>query len=232
MVSKKDTTLARAIGKQIAFYREKKFPGHGGQGKCIAAFGLDPVKDRGKWSRWERGLAVPLDAEQRKLAKFFGISLAELRGEPAVGTMPFVADAVAPQEYSIPVYGLATCGASGWYSPNPLAIRAQLSVKYKNHDSLFAVIAIGSSMIPEGIKEGYLLFCDPLVSPNPGDAVYVLNTDGTATVKQFVSNDGEWLVLRGWSDPDQAGHQKIYTDKRALRTIAAVSCVVIVQRRA
>lgn len=55
------------------------FPGHGGQGKCLTAYGTNQAT----WSRWERGAATPSDVEQRKLAEFFGISVAELRNENA-----------------------------------------------------------------------------------------------------------------------------------------------------
>lgn len=73
----KDVTLSHEISKNIKKYREKLFPGRGGQQKCYSTYGAD----RDKWSRWERGAAVPTDPEQRRLAEFFGISLAELRGD-------------------------------------------------------------------------------------------------------------------------------------------------------
>jgi hypothetical protein len=84
MALKKDITLLKVMSKNILSLRKKKFPGHGGQGKCIAAFGANRVK----WSRWEHGTATPGDADQRKLAAFFSITLSELRGE----ALPVVQD--------------------------------------------------------------------------------------------------------------------------------------------
>lgn len=86
MPPKQNATLAKTMGKNIKQYRKKMFPDHGGQGKCIAAFySLDGIKPkdpkRVKWSRWERGVAIPEDAEQYRLADFFGVPLSELRGE-------------------------------------------------------------------------------------------------------------------------------------------------------
>lgn len=77
MTRKRDATLASAIRSAIKKNRQKKFPGYGGQKKCAENFGAD----RAKWSKWENGLSVPSDTEQRRLAAFFGISMAELRGE-------------------------------------------------------------------------------------------------------------------------------------------------------
>lgn len=86
MPLKRDVSLARRIGKKISELRGKKFPGHGGAGGCIAAFyNIDKRQvtqtQRVKWSKWERGVAIPEDKEQRRLADFFGITLGELRGE-------------------------------------------------------------------------------------------------------------------------------------------------------
>lgn len=77
MTRVKDATLAKSISKEIKNHRQKMFPGHGGQGRCIEKYGAS----REKWSQWERGVSVPTDPEQRRLAEFFGISLAELRGD-------------------------------------------------------------------------------------------------------------------------------------------------------
>lgn len=227
MAKRKLATLSETIRSNIKKMRAKKFPEYGSQVKCATAFGISPQM----WSNWETGRNTPDDAYQARLAAFFGVSVAELRGEtdPIRDT-----SAAAPRKanYSIPVIGLASCGISGWFNPNPLAIRASLALEYQNHENLFAVVAVGKSMIPNGILEGYLLFCDPLVAPNPDDAVYIKLADGTATVKQFVGIENEMLILRGWSDPDRNGNQKPYIDQRALHTVESIACVVIVQRRA
>ena len=134
--------------------------------------------------------------------------------------------------YSIPVIGLVSCNVTGWYNPRPLAVRAQLPMEYDSPKNLFAVIAVGCSMEPDGIKEGYLLFCDGTVSPEGGDAVYVKTRDGTATVKRFIKRDAEWIYLQGWLDPDERGIQKPFTNKYALEFVESVSCVVMIRRRA
>lgn len=83
MTRKRDPITVKSISSTIKRLRKKKFPGVGGQLKCATAFGATS----GKWSKWESGKAVPSDPDQRKLAAFFGISLAKLRGEavPAAG---------------------------------------------------------------------------------------------------------------------------------------------------
>ena len=77
MTRRRDTKTARIIGVFIRKAREKKFPGRGGKSEAARAFGVHPVV----WGGWELGKSVPDDVNQRKLAKFFGVTLAELRGD-------------------------------------------------------------------------------------------------------------------------------------------------------
>ena len=71
----------RVVGKKIAIFirknREKRFPGRGGASSAAKKFGIDQPS----WWRWEAGKATPDEVNQRKLAAFFGVSLAELRGD-------------------------------------------------------------------------------------------------------------------------------------------------------
>ena len=86
MTRERDATTAKSICSNIEKFRKKIAPERGGQKKVAEQYGVDS----NKWSRWERGTATPTDLEQRKLADFFGISLAELRGEkipPAPGSI-------------------------------------------------------------------------------------------------------------------------------------------------
>ena len=135
------------------------------------------------------------------------------------------------KNFGVPVIGLAACGLAGWYNPGPLAIRMPLPLGQQT-ENLFAVFAVGTSMQPEGIRQGYVLFCDPTLLPEPGDAVYIEKTDGTASVKQFKGRDDVWVHLQGWLEPDMHGVQKHYTERVAQDTVSALACVVFVKRKA
>ncbi len=65
------------IGKFIKNGREKIYHGRGGISAAAKKYGTTSST----WGRWESGAAVPDDVNQRKLAKFFGVTLAELRGD-------------------------------------------------------------------------------------------------------------------------------------------------------
>ena len=137
----------------------------------------------------------------------------------------------AARQY-IPVTGLATCDMAGWYNANPIAFNVPMPKGYADVKDVFAVIAIGTSMQPDGIREGYLLFCDPKLAPNPGDAVFVKSRDGKATIKRFIKADEKELTLQGWLDPNSDGEQKPYTMVLSNDYVEMIACVVIVQRRA
>lgn len=133
---------------------------------------------------------------------------------------------------AIPVIGLAACGVERWNHPQPLAFSVPAPTGYKNPERLFAVVAVGQSMVPDGIREGYLLYCDPFVKPAAGDAVFVKTTDNKVTVKRLLRTDNQWLSLQGWLEPDKDGVQKPYTDQLALGYIDSIACVVMVRRKA
>ncbi|MCC8189918.1 MAG: helix-turn-helix domain-containing protein [Planctomycetes bacterium] len=69
--------MAHTIGCNLKRLRQKKFPGHGGAKKCAEQFGVAAQA----WSQWERGVKMPNDINQRKLALFFGVSVVAIRGE-------------------------------------------------------------------------------------------------------------------------------------------------------
>lgn len=77
MVARKDARIAKKIAVFIKNNREKKYPGWGGKTIAARAFGVK----LGVWARWETGQSVPDDVNQRRLAEFFGVTLAELRGD-------------------------------------------------------------------------------------------------------------------------------------------------------
>jgi len=77
MAHKQDTELAKAIGRVLTSLRKRRFPDHGGKKKCADEFGVHQQV----WGNWEKALRVPTDQNQQKLAEFFTITLAQLRGE-------------------------------------------------------------------------------------------------------------------------------------------------------
>ena len=140
--------------------------------------------------------------------------------------------AQSAQRQEVPVIGLASCGQSGWYNPSALAIRLPMPVDYPPTPGLFAVIAVGTSMQPEGIRQGYVLFCDPTQTLQEEDAVFIETTDGAASVKTFKKRDGQWLHLQGWLPPDDDGVQKPYREELLREAVKRVACVVLVKRKA
>lgn len=132
----------------------------------------------------------------------------------------------------IPVLGLAACGIAGWYNSAPLALSVSLPGHYAGKGRVLAVIAIGLSMRPDGIRNGYLVFCDAGLAPEKDDAVFIEKRDGSASIKRFVNRDESWVYVQGWLDPDENGQQRPYTDQLAPESIKTLAPVVFVQRRA
>lgn len=199
------------------------FPGRGGVTVCAERFGVSPQY----WRDWETGKRKPGARNQQKLAEFFTIPLAELTG-PGVPSLPAHEHGQPFTALGIPVISLAECGVSGWYSANPIAVRASLP----SHSKMFAVLAVGKSMLPDGIAEGYLLYCDPTIEAKKNDAVFIKTADGKATVKRFLQWEDGWLQVLGWLDPDWQGIQKPFVSKFPRDFVVTMCPVVLVQRRA
>lgn len=151
---------------------------------------------------------------------------AEEAGHPSYSCEP------SARGRKVPIIGLAACGLSGWYNPGPLALSATFPVDHPYSGDLFAVIAVGTSMQPEGIRQGYLLFCDPGMPPASGDIVYVEKTDGTASIKTYNNRDNQWLHLQGWLAPHEDGSQKPYREQVNLEMVKRIACVFLIKRKA
>lgn len=158
--------------------------------------------------------------------------------EQAWGTPVFMASSPTENPWKstkwqeVPVIALGNCGKTDWYSPNPMALRTALPVDYPYTPNLFAVMAVGTSMQPEGIRQGYILFCNPSASIDPGDAVYVEKKDGTASIKKYLKQDERLLHLQGWSEPQNNGGQAPYYEELELSQVRRIVCVVVVKRKA
>ena len=74
--------------------------------------------------------------------------------------------------HALPVMGLAECGMQGWYIAEAQATFTAPPPGFEEKHA-FAVIATGTSLIPEGIKPGFLCYCAPNTPYQPGDIVYV-----------------------------------------------------------
>ena len=132
----------------------------------------------------------------------------------------------------IPVIGLASCGLAGWFNPGPLAFRLPMPLGLPATSTTFAVIAVGKSMQPAGIFQGYLLFCDSAVALDKGDTAYIEKKDGTASIKRYLCRDEKWLHLQGWLDPDEEGNQKPYNEELLLETVSKTACVTLIKLKA
>ena len=228
------TGLADSIGRNMERLRRHFSEQPCTQSYCATRIG---VKQQ-MWSKWESGQNIPSTEYQWRIADLFGITLDQLcgRDETLSGATPAPAGQergeFSSEAKTIPVIGLATCDIVGWYNPGPLAVRAPLPPDYPQAGKLFAVIAIGNSMVPDGIRAGYLVYCDPDVKAEPGDAVFVKTSDGKATIKRFIQQDNEWVTLQGWLDPDKTGAQRPYTNQFASSFIHTIATVILVRRKA
>ncbi len=197
----------------------------GGQSALARRTGLS----LGAVQRYLKG-GEPTRGALMRLAEACGVSMdwlvygvGEEAGDGSTSTAPSGARAV------IPVYGFAECGLQGWY--NAVPYRIDLSADWPDPD-LYAVIASGHSMAPEGIHPGFACVVSPNTRPRVGDAVLIRRTDRTATIKLYRGEDENWLDVSGWLDPETPGAAQIpFHDRIRKSTIDRVDPVIMVRRR-
>ncbi len=153
---------------------------------------------------------------------------------PAPSPPPVIGGCAEPPlvKREIPVLGPASCGPADWLAPAPLAFRLHLAGDYAYNPELFAVVAMGCGMEPEGIHQGFVLFCDPRAELVPGDAVFVEKTDGTAALRRFARPVEQRIVLQCWHPPKEDGTREIYTEELSTAVLKRIACVVVVRRKA
>lgn len=135
----------------------------------------------------------------------------------------------SPKLSDIPVIGFAECGLKGWYNEVALAVSAQRLGDLG--PSAFAVIAVGDSMRPAGIEQGFLCYCNPDDKPAYLDAVYLKRKDGSSSLKMYGGEEGPWLKLQGWLKPDAGGLQKPYVDRIKRELVTLIAPVVYIKRK-
>jgi phage repressor protein C with HTH and peptisase S24 domain len=129
----------------------------------------------------------------------------------------------------VPVIGLTRGGVEGWYQPGPLSVNATRPGDFFDPQG-FAVVAVGESMVPAGIFEGFVCFCAPSVPPSPGDAVYVERAGDVAALKVLNAITGEWLELTGWL-AEEAGRREPYTERLLVSDIGRIAPIIYVKRK-
>lgn len=129
----------------------------------------------------------------------------------------------------VPIIGFAECGLKGWYNEVALTVSAHRLEDLG--EEAFAVIAVGDSMRPAGIEQGFLCYCDPGDKPSQFDAVYLRKKDGTSSLKVYGGEEGIWLKLQGWLKPDAGGVQKPYVDRLKRDLISLIAPVIYIKRK-
>ena len=131
----------------------------------------------------------------------------------------------------IPLIGFAACGTEGW--GGTMTYEVPITPPHPRPD-MIAIVASGDSMLPEGIGNGHICFCDPHAPPMPGECVYIEQTDGKAALKRFlgechIKGSGAGIELRYWRRKDgKLIEHNLQLANFFLKTIAPV---IYVQRR-
>ncbi len=149
-------------------------------------------------------------------------------GEPFANTPP---KPQSPQ--ATPLLGFASCDIMGWHGT--MSIPVTVSVP-SWHDGMVAVMASGDSMLPAGIGNGHVCYCDTSLQPAEGDAVFVEQREGISTIKLFCGREerqgAEYIKLRGWLDKKGEGIvQKDFFLSVLASHVVRVAPVVYVRRR-
>jgi hypothetical protein len=133
-----------------------------------------------------------------------------------------------PIASGFPVLGFAETKETGWYAPQNSTLQTTLDM---NDPNAFATVVHGQGLIPEGLQPGFMCICSPMMKPLAGDIVHLKRFDGLCALRLFLREEGEWLVLKSYTDADAKGSQRSFEDKVKRSTISQMSPVVFVKRK-
>lgn len=128
----------------------------------------------------------------------------------------------------IPVAGFAESKDAGWYTPQSSSMQITLDLPDPN---AFAATVHGQNLIPEGIQPGFMCICSPMLKPVSGDIVHLRRNDGLCTLRVFVAEEKDWLVLKAYTDRDGHNQQRAFEDRVKTSTIQEIAPVVFVRRK-
>lgn len=115
------------------------------------------------------------------------------------------------RDFIVQVVGLEKCGTQGWEKIKRTPMFAPAPIDVHKADG-FGVMVAGLSMKPEGVQPGFLLYCDPSVSPLEGDLIYLEDDQEHGAIKVFTGStprDGEeFLQVQAWEEPDEGSPEK------------------------
>ena len=210
-LSKKFVERLRVVADRVGTRREAA---------DIAGVSLDAV------IRYLRGENQPTFTAISKLCQAAGVSMHWLAtGEGSVEAN----DAFEPSaSRGFPVTCFAESKDAGWYNPQNSRIQTTLDMP---DPKAFAIVVHGQGLIPEGLHPGFLCVCSPMLKPAKGDIVHLRRTDGLCTIKLFVGEEKEWLILKGYTDPDAKGIQRAFEDRVKRNVITEIAPVVFVRRK-
>lgn len=181
-------------------------------------------------TRYLRGENQPAFSAMAGLCKAAGIRLDWLAKGEGIDVVEdaSLTNISHPRLTSIPMVGMSECGLAGWFQPVSWEIETSLEI---TDPDAFAVLAHGLSMVPEGIKQGFICVCSPGIPPSKGDIIHVKREDGYTTMKTFIGLDNEWLYLRGYLDSDEEGVQAPYDDKIRRNKVKQIATVIFIKRK-
>lgn len=129
----------------------------------------------------------------------------------------------------IPLAGMSEAKDTGWFNPQQSSVQTTLDLP---DPKAFATLVNGQSLIPEGIQPGFVCICSPMMGHAPGDIVHLRRQDGLCTLRIYVGEEKDWLILKAYTDRDEKSIQRPFEDRIKRSMVIEVAPVVFVRRKA
>lgn len=192
----------------------------GAASRVAEALGMD----RGMLSKWRSG---EIRGERKgydeivAIMKRLNLDYTAFFGAPVAGGSPTV----------VPLINLAQSGQDYWQKDGGPPGAAAPAPPGGGYPGMFAVRACDDSLAPEGIRAGFIVYCEGAAKPVPGDVIFVERTGGAMSLKRLRGEEGGWYVLEGWMPADDKGQRMAYTIPQEKKSLTRACPVLFVRRR-
>ncbi len=131
----------------------------------------------------------------------------------------------------MPIVSLLDMGTTGWCRKAKTAITAQRPAEFANNPHVFVTSAGCNSLQPEGIRQGFLCYCDPRNSAGQGDVVFIQLMDDKASLKLLTAHRENWITLQAWYTNANGEPLNYFSEEVEIKNIKLLAPVIYVKRK-
>ena len=131
----------------------------------------------------------------------------------------------------MPIVALADDGMNGWCRKAKTAITTQRPAEFANNPHVFVTAAGCNCLQPEGVRQGFLCYCDPSNPAGPGDVVFVELLDDKAALRLLSAHKDNCITLQAWHTNSKGEAISPFYEDIDIKNIKLLAPAIYIKRK-